>query len=241
MSETNETSEALRADLDKQPDEVASMFDHVASRYDLMNALMSGGMDHAWSVAMRRAVGAVPGETVLDLAAGTGASSASLARSGARVVACDLSEGMIEVGRRRHPGIEFVQGDATALDFDDDTFDAVTISYGLRNVVDTEAALREMLRVTRPGGRMVVCEFSTPTDPAFRALYRFYLGTVIGTVARLASSDDVAYDYLVESILAWHSQEELGRMIAECGWERVRYRNLTGGIVALHRADKPRG
>ncbi len=235
----SDTTEALRADLYKQPEEVASMFDHVASRYDLMNALMSLGMDHIWSAALRRAVDARPGQSVLDLAAGTGASSASLARSGAHVVACDLSEGMIEVGRRRHPDIEFVQGDATALDFDDDTFDAVTISYGLRNVVDTEAALREMARVTRPGGRLVVCEFSTPPNSAFRALYRFYLGTVIGTVARLASSDDVAYDYLTESILAWPDQQTLGRMIGACGWEHVQYKDLTGGIVALHRADKP--
>jgi demethylmenaquinone methyltransferase/2-methoxy-6-polyprenyl-1,4-benzoquinol methylase len=236
----SETSDTLRADLDKQPEEVASMFDHVASRYDLMNALMSGGMDRLWSAAMRTAVGAVPGETILDLAAGTGASSASLARSGARVVACDLSEGMIEVGRRRHPGIEFVQGDATDLGFPDDSFDAVTISYGLRNVVDTRAALREMARVTRPGGRLVVCEFSTPPNPAFRRLYRFYLGAVIGTLARVASSDEVAYDYLVESILAWHPQEDLGRLIARSGWERVEYKDLTGGIVALHRAYKPR-
>lgn len=227
----------LRADLDKRPQDVAAMFDHVSTRYDLMNALMTGGMDKVWSRALRLALGPRPGEVILDLAAGTGASSAALARgTGARVVACDLSEGMIEVGRSRHPEIEFVQGDATALDFDDDSFDAVTISYGLRNVVDTEAALREMARVTRPGGRMVVCEFSTPTNRLFNRLYRMDLRAIMPALAHMASSDDVAYDYLAESILAWHDQETLGRMIADAGWLDVEYRNLTGGIVALHRA-----
>lgn len=233
MSDSND---ALRADLDKDPEEVASMFDHVASRYDLMNDLMSGGFDRVWGEALRTAVHAGPGDVVLDLAAGTGTSSASLARDGARVVACDLSEGMLEEGRRRHPEIEFVQGDATALEFADDTFDAVTISYGLRNVEDPRAALREMARVTRPGGRLVVCEFSTPARPLLRRLYRFYLSTVISPLARLASSDEVAYDYLVESILAWPDQVTLGRAIARSGWTSVQYRNLTGGIVALHRA-----
>lgn len=228
-----------RAELDKQPEDVASMFDEVSSRYDLMNRLMSGGMDKVWQTAMCSAVGARPGEKVLDLAAGTGASSAALARSGAEVIACDLSTGMIRVGRERHPDIEFVQGDATDLSFADASFDAVTISYGLRNVVDTEAALREMARVTRPGGRLVVCEFSTPTNAAFGSLYRFHLRHVMPVIAHLASSDDVAYDYLAESILAWPDQTTLARMIAECGWEHVAHRNLTGGIVALHRATKP--
>lgn len=239
MASMSNDEYTLRADLEKNPHEVASMFDHVASRYDLMNTLMSGGMDHVWSVALRKAVDPIPSDVILDLAAGTGTSSAALAVTGARVIACDLSEGMIEVGRRRHPELEFVQGDATALEFPDDFFDAVTISYGLRNVVDTEGALREMARVTRPGGRLVVCEFSTPEASAFRDVYRFYLKNVISRLADLASSDDVAYDYLVESILDWPSQEALGAMIGRCGWGKVEYRNLTGGIVALHRATKP--
>jgi len=239
MGVMTEADHGARADLDKQPADVASMFDEVSPRYDLMNTLMSAGMDRIWQRAMCAAVGARPGEKVLDLAAGTGASSAALARSGAEVVACDLSAGMIEVGRRRHPDIHFVQGNATDLDFTDASFDAVTISYGLRNVVDTEAALREMARVTRPGGRLVVCEFSTPTLAAFRNLYRFHLRHVMPVIARLASSDDVAYDYLVESILDWPDQVTLARTIAGCGWEHVAHRNLTGGIVALHRARKP--
>lgn len=227
----------LRADLDKRSQDVAAMFDHVSSRYDLMNTLMTGGLDKVWGRALRLALAPHPGDVVLDLAAGTGASSAALARgTGARVVACDLSQGMIDVGRSRHPEIEFVRGDATALEFEADSFDAVTISYGLRNVEDPGAALREMARVTRPGGRLVVCEFSTPTNPLFRALYRMDLETVMPLLARLASSDDDAYDYLAESILAWHDQETLARMVAQAGWVDVEYRNLTGGIVALHRA-----
>lgn len=239
MEPMTDADQGTRADLDKQPEEVASMFDAVSPRYDLMNRLMTGGMDKVWQEAMCAALRARSGEKVLDLAAGTGSSSAAIARSGAEVVACDLSEGMIEVGRQRHPSIEFVQGDATDLQFEDASFDAVTISYGLRNVVDTEAALREMSRVTRPGGRLVVCEFSTPTNPAFGRLYRFHLGHVMPALARLASTDDVAYDYLVESILDWPDQVAVAHMIERCGWEHVGYRNLTGGIVALHRAWKP--
>ncbi|WP_297554181.1 class I SAM-dependent methyltransferase, partial [uncultured Actinomyces sp.] len=179
-----------------------------------------------------------PGERVLDVAAGTGGSTAALAETGAHVIACDLSEGMIEVGRQRHPELEFVQGDATDLPFPDASFDAVTISFGLRNVQDTEKALQEMARVTKPGGRLLICEFSRPTWPVFNALYGFYLEEILTRVAKLLSSDDEAYDYLIESIREWHDQETLGKMIAQAGWGRVQYRNYTGGILALHRAVK---
>ncbi|WP_034284632.1 class I SAM-dependent methyltransferase [Schaalia suimastitidis] len=227
-----------RADLDKDPADIASMFDHVSARYDLTNTLLTGGMDHVWLRALRNAVAPDIGEKILDLAAGTGSSSAALAASGAHVVACDLSAGMIEVGRRRHPELEFVQGNAMDLDFEDDTFDAVTISYGLRNIPDPALALHEMLRVVRPGGRLVVSEFSTPVNPLFKRLYDLHLDHVMPRLASLASSDDVAYDYLVESIRAWPNQRGVARMIAEAGWRRVEYKNLTGGIVALHRAYK---
>lgn len=230
---------AFRADLRKRTSDVASMFDGVAERYELMDALMTGGMDHVWMAALRKAVDPRPGERILDLAAGTGASSAVLAKAGAEVVACDLSEGMIEVGRRRHPDIEFVQGDALDLQFEEASFDAVTISWGLRNIPDPERALREMARVVRPRGRLVVCEFSTPPNAVFRSLYSFYQSTVMPTLARAMSSNDVAYDYLIESIRDWPDQEAVGRMIAANGWTEVEYRNLTGGIAALHRAVKP--
>lgn len=232
-------NEAPRADLNKVPEEIASMFDSVASRYDMMDALMTGGLNNVWMVALRKAVAPHPGERILDLAAGTGTSSAALAKGGAEVVACDLSEGMIEVGRQRHPEIEFVHGNAMDLDFEDGTFDAVTISWGLRNIPDPALALREMMRVVRPRGRLVVLEFSTPTSRVFRGLYNAYQSTVMPMLARVASTNDGAYDYLVESIRQWPAQEEVGRMIAANGWREVEYRNLTGGIACMHRAVKP--
>ena len=161
-------TEAPRADLTKVPEEIASMFDSVATRYDMMDTLMTGGLNHVWMTALRKAVAPHPGERILDLAAGTGASAAALAKGGAEVVACDLSEGMIEVGRERHPELEFVHGNAMDLDFEDGSFDAVTISWGLRNIPDPALALREMARVVRPRGRLVILEFSTPPSRAFR-------------------------------------------------------------------------
>ena len=232
-------TESPRADLNKDPKEIASMFDSLASRYDVMDALMTGGLDRVWMTALRKAVAPHPGERILDLAAGTGASSAALAKGGAEVVACDLSEGMIEVGRERHPEIEFVHGNAMDLDFEDGSFDAVTISWGLRNIPDPELALREMARVVRPRGRLVVLEFSTPPSRVFRGMYNAYQSTVMPAIARLVSTNDGAYDYLVESIRAWPAQEELGRMSAANGWSEVEYRNLTGGIACMHRAVKP--
>ena len=232
-------TESPRADLNKDPKEIASMFDSLASRYDVMDALMTGGLDRVWMTALRKAVAPHPGERILDLAAGTGASSAALAKGGAEVVACDLSEGMIEVGRERHPEIEFVHGNAMDLDFEDGSFDAVTISWGLRNIPDPQLALREMARVVRPRGRLVVLEFSTPPSRVFRSMYNVYQSTVMPAIARLASTNDGAYDYLVESIRAWPAQEELGRMIVANGWSEVEYRNLTGGIACMHRAVKP--
>ncbi|HHT40588.1 MAG TPA: demethylmenaquinone methyltransferase [Actinomyces sp.] len=225
-----------RASLDKKPHEVAGMFNKVAHRYDLTNEALTLGQVHIWRRGVRIALNPRPGELILDLAAGTGGSTAALAESGAEVVACDLSEGMIAVGRQRHPELKFVQGDATDLPFEDATFDAVTISFGLRNVENTEKALREMARVVKPGGRLVICEFSRPTWPPFRAVYGFYLEEILTRIAGVLSSDDEAYDYLIESIQEWPDQERLGALIARSGWKHVQYRNYTGGILALHRA-----
>jgi demethylmenaquinone methyltransferase/2-methoxy-6-polyprenyl-1,4-benzoquinol methylase len=228
-----------RASLDKQPHEVASMFDGIARRYDLTNDVMSLGQDRAWRSATLRALEVGPGDRVLDLAAGTGTSSAPLADRGVEVVPCDLSFGMLEVGKRRRPDLGFVGGDATQLPFADASFDAVTISFGLRNVVDTEKALTEMLRVTRPGGRLVVCEFSHATWGPFRTVYENYLMRALPKVARAVSKETDAYTYLAESIRAWPDQDALGRLIRRAGWSQVAYRNLTGGVVALHRATRP--
>lgn len=226
----------IRADLAKDPFQVAAMFDTVAARYDLTNDLVSLGQVRVWRKAVCQALRPSPGMRILDLAAGTGTSSMEFVRAGADVVACDFSTGMVARGKQQHPGLTFVAGDATELPFADATFDAVTISFGLRNVNPTDQALREMARVTRPGGRLLVCEFSTPIVPVFRECYRFYLGTVMRAFAHAAASNAVAYDYLADSILSWPNQKELGSLISQCGWEQVQYRNLSLGIVALHHA-----
>lgn len=234
--------EPHRADLGKDPARVSGMFDEVAPAYDRTNTVLSAGNDLLWRIATTRAVAPGPGERVLDLAAGTGTSSVALARSGARVVAADFSPGMIAEGRRRHghlPNVEFVQADATDLPFADAEFDAATISFGLRNVNDPKKALREMLRVVRPGGRLVVCEFSHPTSPLVASAYRWYSDRVLPLLARAVSSNAAAYDYLNESIRAWPAQRELAAWIREAGWTDVAHRDLTLGIVALHRARRP--
>ncbi len=235
-----DTGRVTRATLDKDPAEVAAMFDEVAARYDLTNTVLSLGQDRGWRRAVAHALDLQPGEKVLDLAAGTATSSAALATSGADVVGCDFSLGMLEVGKRAaHEGVELVAGDALHLPFADASFDAVTISFGLRNTSDIDVALREMLRVTRPGGRLVVCEFSHPTWRPFRTVYVEYLMKALPPVARRVSSDPAAYVYLAESIRAWPAQEALAGHLERAGWGAVAWRDLTGGIVALHRATRP--
>lgn len=212
------------------------MFDTVARRYDLTNDLMTAGIQRSWRRAMVQAVDPRPGELVLDLAAGTGCSSEPFGAHGATAVPCDFSVGMLSQGKIDRPGLPFVAGDGTRLPFLDESFDAVTISYGLRNFVDPVAGLREMLRVTRPGGRVVVCEFSRPTNAAFRALYLDGFMRGLPAIASLTASASDAYVYLAESIRAWPDQEGLAALMTVAGWQAPQWRNLTGGIVALHRA-----
>lgn len=228
-----------RATLRKDPTDVATMFDSVARRYDLMNTVLTGGQVYVWRAAVKTALELEAGHRVLDIAAGTGTSSAAYALEGIEVVPLDFSAGMVQVGKRRNPGLSFITGDATALPFADNSFDRVTISYGLRNVHDPDLALREMLRVTKPGGKLVVAEFSEPTFTPFRYVYNTYLETALSWLSKLMSSNAEAYDYLAESILAWPNQEEFARRVQRAGWRSVQYRNLSGGIVALHRATKP--
>jgi demethylmenaquinone methyltransferase/2-methoxy-6-polyprenyl-1,4-benzoquinol methylase len=227
------------ADLHKEPHEVAAMFDDVAPRYDLTNDVLSLGQARLWRRAVTRAVDARPGERVLDLAAGTGTSSLPFVAAGAQVVAADFSLGMLRVGKRAHPDLGLLAGDALRLPFADGSFDAVTISFGLRNVADVDAALAEMARVTKPRGRLVVCEFSHPTWRPFRTVYSGYLMRALPGVARRVSSNPDAYVYLAESIRAWPDQPALAQRVAAAGWTAVGWRNLSGGIVALHRAHRP--
>lgn len=219
------------------------MFDEVSPHYDLINDVLSVGNDRLWRIATTRAIAPRAGMRVLDLAAGTGTSSAAIAEHGAHVIAADFSEGMLEEGRKRQAGndrVEFVWADATNLPFADDSFDAATISFGLRNVTDPRRALAEMFRVVVPGGRVVIAEFSTPPSGVIRGPYRFYgrhvLPRIAGVINRSAAA---AYRYLNESIEAWPAQEELASWLRAAGFERVAYRNLTGGIVALHRGFVP--
>lgn len=224
-----------RATLAKRRADVAAMFDGVAARYDLVNDVLTGGLDRGWRRATLAAVAPRAGERILDLAAGTGTSSKPFSDAGALVVPADLSLGMLQVGKQRQPELAFVNADALALPFADGAFDAVTISFGLRNVEDTAAALTELCRVTRPGGRIVICEFSTPVFPPLRWAYHGVALKALPLVAGATSSNPVAYEYLAESILAWPTQPVLADALAAAGWRDVAWKNLSGGIVALHK------
>ncbi len=241
-----------RADLDKQPGDVAAMFDAIAGRYDLLNDILSAGQVRLWRRAVARITGAGPGTRVLDLAAGTGTSSLTFSAAGADCVACDFSLGMLRAGRARlraraasageqsPPGqLSLVAGDALRLPFRDESFDAVTISFGLRNVASPAAALAEMRRVTRPGGRLVVCEFSAITIAPLDMLYRRYLINVLPAIARRTARSPEAYSYLAESITDWPAQRELAGVIEAAGWSAVRWRDLSLGVVAVHVARRP--
>lgn len=227
------------ADLEKRPEEVAGMFDLVAKRYDLTNDVMTFGQHRIWRRSLSQAIGVQPGEQLLDIAAGTGTSSIPFQKAGAQVTACDFSAGMIEEGRRRYPELEFLQADAHDLPFADHKFDVVTCSFGFRNMHDPNRALAEFYRVTKPGGRLVIMEFSTPPCPVLAGAYRKYMETVLPRAGRWFSSDKDAYDYLVNSILDWPEQEEIGAWMQKAGWKKVQWRNLTFGTVAIHRGVRP--
>jgi len=227
-----------RASLEKQPSDVAAMFDDVAAKYDLTNDLLSLGQDRRWRRLAAEAVGAKRGETVLDIAAGTGTSSEPFADAGVNVVPADFSLGMLRVGNRRRPDLAFTAADALRLPFAADSFDAVTMSFGLRNVLGTSEALEEFLRVTKPGGSLVICEFSHPRNTAFRTVYAKYLMGLLPSIARKVSSNPDSYVYLAESIATWPDQAGMASLITNAGWQDVAWRNLSGGIVALHRATK---
>ena len=227
-----------RANLSKDPDEVAAMFDGVAKRYDLVNDLLSLGRTKAWRKAATKIIAPKAGMQILDLAAGPGSSSEPLHKAGATVFATDFSEGMLAVGRKSRPYLNFSKADALNLPFEANRFDVVTISYGLRNTVDYPKALAEARRVTKPGGRMVVVEFSHPTWRPFRTIYTEYLMKALPAIARKTSSNPDAYVYLAESIRAWPDQKGLAAAMEKAGWSQVSWKNLTGGVVAVHSGIK---
>lgn len=213
------------------------MFDGVAGRYDRMNTILSLGMDRRWRAAVREALTLESGERCLDLGAGSGVSTGELAKSGAWVAGADISLGMLEQGRGR--GVTLLAADALALPFADAAFDAVTISFAVRNLHDVDAGLREMLRVLKPGGRLVICEFSTPTWRPFKTVYMEYVMRGFPLLAKRLSSNPDAYVYLAESVRAWPEQPDFAAQIQRAGFVDVAWRNFAGGAVALHRGRKP--
>jgi demethylmenaquinone methyltransferase/2-methoxy-6-polyprenyl-1,4-benzoquinol methylase len=227
-----------RADLQRRPDEVAGMFDAIAERYDRMNAVMTFGQERRWRRIVLDAVDPRPGDRVLDLAAGTGASSVPFAERGAAVIACDFSLGMLAVGQRNCPGVTFVAGDALRLPFADGSFRAVTVSFGLRNVADVDAALRELARVTEPGGRLVVLETSAPLSRPLRWGHQVYVDGVLPVISRVVTRSPDAYAYLGESVQAWPGPHRLAEMVGSAGWREVGWRQLMLGAVAVHTARR---
>ena len=228
----------VRARLDKSPRDVAAMFDQVAKRYDFLNDLLSLGRTKAWRRSVVATIAPQPGMRILDCAAGTGSSTAPLVAAGADAIASDFSLGMLEAGALRERELTFIAADNLALPFAPASFDVVTISFGLRNVADVGKALVEAHRVTKPGGRLVVCEFSHPTNHFFRTIYFRYLMRVLPALARAFASNPDAYVYLAESIEDWPNQRALADRIADAGWSSVSWQNRTGGIVAIHQAIK---
>lgn len=226
-----------RADLDKKPHEVAAMFDDVAPKYDRMNTILSAGQDRRWRRHMVRALHLRPGMRVADIAAGTAVSTADLIATGAWAVAVDFSPGMLQAAGPQRASVPKVAADGMALPFADDSFDAVTISFGLRNIADTGQALAEFARITKPGGQLLVCEFSRPRQPV-RTGYYLGLRTVLPLLATVSANPE-AYSYLGESIRDWPDQPRLAALIADSGWSEVTWRNLSFGVVALHHAIKP--
>ena len=190
------------------------MFDEVAHAYDKTNDLLSFGQSHYWRYRLKRAIRPQSGQKILDIAAGTGTSSMALMVPGVKIVAADFSKGMLEEGKKRYPELEFVFADAMKLPFSDNEFDVVTMSFGLRNVSDRKVALKEFLRVLKPSGRLVICEFSHVPGP-LGVLYRFYLKNILPKISKLMSKNPAAYDYLSESIMAWPKQAELKKRYRE--------------------------
>jgi len=221
---------------------VRGVFDSVATRYDIMNDLMSGGLHRLWKRYTIEQAGVRRGQAVLDLAGGTGDLALAFARAvgpNGQVVLADINAAMLREGRRRlidagiGGNVSIAQVDAENLPFDDSSFDCVTIAFGLRNVTDKDAALRSMHRVLRPGGKLLVLEFSKPAEP-LRPVYDLYSFKILPLMGRLIANDADSYQYLAESIRMHPDQEQLLEMMRDAGFERGRYHNLAGGIVALH-------
>lgn len=231
-------------DKDKKEEKVAEVFHSVASKYDVMNDVMSFGIHRLWKRTMIELTGARKGQKALDLAGGTGEIAMKVAKrvgDSGHVVLSDINSSMLEEGRKRVINSGFINNisfeliNAEEIPFPDNTFDLVTISFGLRNVTDKLKALKEMQRVIKPGGRLVVMEFSKTNNPALTKLYDFYSFSALPFMGKIIANDEESYRYLAESIRMHPDQETMKSMMLEAGFDEVEYKNLTGGIVAIHR------
>lgn len=237
-----------KVNVEEKAGKVAEVFHSVASNYDLMNDLMSGGIHRLWKRVTIEMSGVRPGHKVLDIAGGTGDLAAKFSRivgPEGTVVLADINDSMLKVGRDRlvdrgiTENVRFSQADAQYLPFPDNTFDVITIAFGLRNVTDKDMALRSMLRVLKPGGKLLVLEFSKPPNPLLSKIYDCYSFSVLPKLGKLFANDADSYQYLAESIRMHPDQDTLLGMMNQAGFENTDYHNMTGGIVALHRGVKP--
>ncbi len=218
--------------------QVRAMFDRIARVYDLMNSVMTAGLHHRWRERAADLARVGPGSRALDVATGTGDLAIELADRGAEVTGLDFSEPMLELARGKAPGLEWVQGNALELPYGDDEFDAVTVGFGARNFSDLGGGLREMARVTRPGGRVVVLEITTPQKPPLSWFFRLWFDNVVPALGRVAGDSD-AYTYLPSSVRRFPGPGELGGALAEAGLEDVRWVLTAGGIIAIHSGTRP--
>jgi len=249
MSAPNETIDFgfEQVPVGEKAKRVREVFDSVASKYDIMNDLMSGGAHRLWKHFTLSQTGLKPGQKALDVAGGTGDLSIGMAKQvgpTGTVIHTDINAAMLSTGRDRlidkgiASNVRWSLANAECLPFADNTFDCITIAFGLRNVTDRPKALRSMLRVLKPGGRLLILEFSKPTVPALNAVYDWYSFNLLPKIGKVVANDEASYRYLAESIRKFPDQETLLGMMREAGFDRATYHNLTGGIVALHKGFK---
>ncbi len=249
MSEENTTHFGFeQVKVEDKANRVAGVFHSVAAKYDVMNDLMSGGVHRIWKRFTIELSGVRKGNTVLDIAGGTGDLTrkfSTLVGEEGRVVLSDINDSMLNVGRDKLTdlgiagNVSYAQADAQYLPFPDNTFDCITIAFGLRNVTDKALALRSMLRVLKPGGRLLVLEFSKPTNPLIEKIYDKYSFSLLPTMGKIIANDADSYRYLAESIRMHPNQDTLKKMMEEAGFEQCKYHNMTGGVVAVHKGYKP--
>lgn len=242
MKSTPDVNAYYGSDQDRRAERVQSLFNRIADRYDLINDLQSFGLHRLWKRQLLKLAKAQPGQKALDVCCGTGDIALRLAAANLDVTGVDFSARMLEQARQRgatHTNLQFLEGDALALPFDDATFDLVTIGYGLRNLVGFEAALTELTRVLKPGGNLLILDFGKPKNPHWRRFYFAYLGLVVPLFGRLFCGDAAAYSYILESLRHYPAQQGVADMLASIGFESNRIHDILGGVMAINEAVRP--